>query len=418
MGMPIEIAIAKEVEPRQFVTIREFASPKSLLSSRSIGSAIIFLVLVASVIGLIPHRERIDFLIRKMSADCWCPRFERFLCSSSKPDILLLSSSIGFVPSMMSDIKNGAVAKPIDLVQFQRLSVNYSCPASFLCDLAGRGVTNVSAAHMGIPTANIADDLMLLRKAVAYGKKPKIAILTANVRDFVVPSNWPAIDKVEEPIKLALHDIPPMPQAWTVNRLARDIFVYARPGFLARCFDDARFYFSYEVYCSTKMVPYLKNLFGHAEILHNRMTSGSELDNHYDAKSVETINQVKLDPQTQNKILALRNKNFEDKQFDAFSQIVAFAAREGIKLVIVKAPLYPGMHAPSVLTERYNKAIATVLGKDVLALDLNDRFQFSGGQFIDLLHLNGLGGERLFWRIADFVAAHKTELFTRQSQLK
>ncbi|MDR3617258.1 MAG: hypothetical protein P4L53_27125 [Candidatus Obscuribacterales bacterium] len=412
--MSIETVTVKVVEAIRSDKEPESASFNFFMRSRAVSSAAIFLVLFIAVAGTIGHRERIDFLIRKLSADCWCPRFERFLCSSSKPNILLLSSSVGLVPSLMSDIKNGAIAQPKSVIQLQTASVNYACPAFFLEALAGHGINNVSAAHMGIPTANITDDLLLLKNAVAFGKKPDVVIFAVNVRDFVVPANWPAIEKLDEPIQFALGDISPVPVCSSASRLSRQLLVYARPSVLTRYMDEQRFYFAYQTYRGTCKMPLFKALFGQSDILRNRMATESESENHYDAKIAGRINCLMLNPQTQNEILALRNKKFEARQFEAFKQSIALCERHGIKLVITQVPLYPGMCAPAVVERRYTDAIAAAAcRKGIFVTNSGKPIDYSYGDFSDLLHLNGVGGERFFWRLADYISIHKTELLSR-----
>ena len=412
--MPIETVKVKEVAAVRPDEASESASSSFFMRSRAFSAAVIFLVLFIAVTSNMPQRKRIDFLVRKLSADCWCPRFEQFLCSSSKPNILILSSSVGFVPSLMSDIKNRAVSQPASVIQLQTLSVNYACPAFFLLAMGSHGITNVSAAHMGIPTANIADDLLLLKKALAYGKKPDVVIFAINVRDFVVPANWPAIEKLDEPIKAELGDIVPMPEVLLGNRIFRDLFVYSRPSLFSRYIDNKRFYFAYETYRLTRAVPLLNTIFGQSDILRNRMATELESENHYNAQDAVGVSNPKLNPQTQNEILAFTNKKFEDRQFEALRQTIAITQNQGIKLVIAQVPLYPGICAPSELAQRYNAAMtAAAREKGIFVLNLNERNEFSAGHFSDFLHLNGLGGERFFWRLAEYAAAHKTELFNR-----
>ena len=409
--MPIEnLTVRKETAIRSDMA-RAPVSSVSFFRSRAISAVAAFLVFFVAVSWIDPPRERIDFLIRKLSADCWCPRFERFLCSSSRPNILLLSSSVGFVPSLMSDIKNGAISKPCSVIQLQKLSVNYACPAFFLNAMASRGIKNVSGAHMGIPTANITDDLLLLRKALAYGKKPNVVVLALNVRDFVVPANWPAIETLDEPIKLALGDIPAVPSRLCTSRLIRALWVYARPSVLIRYMDEQRFYFAYETYRCTRMVPLLKLVIGQSDILRNRMATEFESENYYDAKIAGSVNCVKLNPKTQNETLAFRNNRFEDLQFEALKQTVVLCENHGIKLVITQVPLYPGTCAPAAVNRRYAKGIASAASeKGVFVVNSNKLDDYSYGDFSDLQHLNGVGGERFFWRLADYIAAHKTEL--------
>jgi hypothetical protein len=413
--MPTEtVKVEEQAEFIRSEKAPESSSGDFFVRSRALSSVFIFLVLFTVLSCILPQRERIDFLIRKLSADCWCPRFERFLCSSSKPDILMLSSSVGFVPSLMSDIKNSAVPVPTSVIELQKLSVNYACPAFFLAALSSHGVKNASAAYMGIPTANITDDLLLLEKALAFGKKPEVVILSVNVRDFAVPANWPAIDKLDEPIKTELGDLAPMPAMLSGNRVFRVLFAYARPSQLTRCMENYRFYFAYETYCLTRAVPVLKGVFGQSDILRNRMATESESENRYNPQDAAGVNSERFNPQTQNDILALTNKGFENRQFAALHQIIAATQSHGIKLVIAQVPVYPGICAPSILAKRYADAIAGAAHENgVFILGLKQPDQYSYGHFGDLLHLNGVGGERFFWRLAEYVAAHKTELLNR-----
>ena len=385
-----------------------------LTASRAICSLIIFISFLAASCYLVPERDHVDFLVRKMSPDYWCPRFEHFLCSNSQPDILVLSSSVGFVPSLVTDIKNADVNRPANLIDFDEMSVQYDAPAFLLAAIRAHGIDHISAAHMGIPTANISDDLLLLQQAFAYGKKPKVVVLAVNIRDFLVPPNWPAFEKFDEPIKRALGDIADPPKRISSIRSLRELFIYGRPGMIVRNLDEARFYLAYELYTLTKRVWFLHKLFRSSDILRNRMMSEIEVDNHYDAKVASLVNMVELDPKIQNDIFALRNLPFENRQFSAFKQFTALTKAHDARLVVMLVPLYPGMHAPESVVRQFGRTMGEVSKNGAFVLNVNDNRQFSEGQFIDVLHMNGLGGETMFWRLADFIAKHKDELLKRR----
>src|ERR1700722_10100480 len=74
-----------------------------VVPSAAVIAVILFIGLFLFLTQVTANRVRIDALVRNISVDRWCHRFEKYLVSGANPDIVVIGSSTALVPSEMCD---------------------------------------------------------------------------------------------------------------------------------------------------------------------------------------------------------------------------------------------------------------------------------------------------------------------------
>ena len=222
----------------------ESAAQNTNRISIALVAVIIFLAIFILLTRILPDRGKIDVLVRSASRALLFQRLDHFLVSSENPDIVVLGSSISLVPSQWADVAAGAV-KYNDLVAVLKRAYNYKTPSYFLACLEKNGFTGINVIHLGMPTANIKDQLLILQDIIGFGKTPKLVIMTINPRDcLVLPSMEYQV--LGSPIFQSIQDIHIPPRELVKLRIAREASIGLRKSAIDRVWEAEQDYFSYE----------------------------------------------------------------------------------------------------------------------------------------------------------------------------
>ncbi|MDR3617289.1 MAG: hypothetical protein P4L53_27280 [Candidatus Obscuribacterales bacterium] len=380
----------------------------SLRISATLISSLIFCALFAFVPHIAKHKDVADFLERKNAIATLYPRVEKFLVSSADPAIVLMSSSTGFLPCWTTDIAAKAVHEPKDLIAVYKWTQIYELPSFLLMTLANNGVTGVSATHLGVPTANITDNLMILDKLFAAGKHPRLVIFNMNGREIAyVPA--PGFENGGSYIENFLQDLHFFNASMPQPRFVRAICTYARWSVFVRTWESQRFFFASSVRRLVRHTGFLKKIVSASDLL--ARTGGPAVANGFQIANFVTPVSFIQDSSFYTYLFKNRRQSFVDRQFNALSGAAKLCREHGTKLLCVEVPWYPDVDMTPEFKQEYKSKIADVCkryGAEYYEPAADVAFDY--GEFLEPVHMNALGGEKYFWLTGKFIAKHKEAL--------
>jgi hypothetical protein len=376
--------------------------------SAALISVLIFGVLFALVPHIAKHKDVADFLERKNAVATLYPRFEKYLVSSADPAIVLMSSSTGFLPCWTADIAAKAVPEPKDIIAVYKWTQVYELPSFLLMTLAQNGVTGVSATHVGVPTANITDNLLMLDKLFAAGKHPRLVIFNMNGREIAyVPA--PGFENGGSYIENFLQDLHFFNSSVPQPRLVRAICTYWRWSVFVRTWESQRFFFASSVNRLVRHIGFLKKIVKNSDLIVR--TGGPTVANAFQiANCVAPVSFVQ-DSSYYNYLFKTRRQSFVDRQFNALAKAAELCREHGTKLLCVEVPWYPDVDLTPEFRNEYRSKIADVCeryGAEYYNPGADVAFDY--GEFLEPIHMNALGGEKYFWLTGKFIAKHKNTL--------
>jgi hypothetical protein len=326
---------------------------------------------------------------------------------------VLLSSSVGLVPSQWADIAFGAL-KQRDLVHYSRWAKNYATPAYFLNCLRQNGFAGLAAIHLGMPTANVLDQLLILRKVLGFGKTPRLVVLMLNPRDCLVQP-CSEYQFSGSPIFQSISDIAVLPRAVLNNAAISRVPVIFRKRALLRTWDTERFYFSYQ---SMFLAEHLTKPLGrYCPICSSALWTKTPRPNLDISADWTKPFDHKFDPAPETQQLASFNPKFLEKQCAAIEDCAKLLKDDGIHLLLVEVPLYPGVQLAESAKSTYRRAIESACKKsDAIYYKTDNDLSFEYSDFTEPNHLNSCGGYKLFAGMATYMRKHKTELLVSCSE--
>jgi hypothetical protein len=375
--------------------------------SAGLTAGIIFAAIFILLTRILPDRGRIDVLVRSASRALLFQRFDHFLISSENPDIIVMGSSISLVPSQWADVAAGAV-RYSDLVAVLKRAYSYKTPSYFLACLEKNGFDGISVIHLGMPTANVTDQLLMLQTIIGFGKTPKLVVMTINPRDcLVLPSiEYPVLGS---PIFQSIKDIRIPPKEFVKNRIAREALIGFRKSAIHRCWEAEQDYFAYEATLFAD--PLLKLLDkSYPFALPPR---ARELPTSMDLVTAWTRpSAIKLDTTPETIVLANYPPKFLQAQCKAVEDCAVLLKKQGIQLLLVEVPLYPGIRVTESARLQYDNAIETAcLQTGARYYRPADSASFCWSDFSEILHMNAYGGYKLYSNLATYMRLHRAELF-------
>ncbi|MBN9396214.1 MAG: acetyltransferase [Candidatus Melainabacteria bacterium] len=376
----------------------------------------IFVILFYCLSNLVTNRPHVDVLVRKITSDRWIRRLEQFMYQRANPQILILGSSTSFVPFETHDLGQGNFATPSDFVSLQKWSESYIDPKAFLRALASRGIKGISAKILATPAASISDQLVILRKALIMGKSPKLIIACINDREFAITPAPDALDKGGI-IEREIRDIgipSPLVKFAPLAPLMRVCAINLRPARTARVWEDERFYFVYKLRVLTRQIQPIRDILDLSSPLKNLMANAKAVANPPFNVSTLYGPNIPLPPTllpSANATLSVDDKPYQEQQIKALYKLINLTSQNHIKVLIVKMPMFPGVHVSPHVSDKINSALTAVKQyPNVSFFDPASRCNFEAGDFVDGLHMCGYGGAKLVTAIADYIAGNKCSL--------
>jgi hypothetical protein len=378
-----------------------------VVPSAAVIAVILFIGLFLFLTQVTANRVRIDALVRNISVDRWCHRFEKYLVSGANPDIVVIGSSTALVPSEMCDVAFHVAPKLPDVVALQSYSEHYEAPLFFLQCLSCQGFTHLSVLNLAVPTADVEDESLLIKQLISFRKKPKLIILAIGPRDFaVLPSN--DAPSLGSPIFRCLGDIKPPAENLVRTRIVPWLVVNLRSSALARIWDDQKYYFSYEL---MRLVRPAKQAIEKYVPVAAHLPDYKEANSQFVSEAWSLPSQVKIDLSPMDHMLANYNPDFVNKQALALEKSAKLLQSNGIKLVIVETPMCVGIDYPKQLNDKYCQSTESVCrsyGAKWLRPAVASKFEMN--DFSDPVHMNAFGGYKWFTCTSKFISDHRREL--------
>ena len=369
---------------------------------------LIFVTVFLFLTRVTANRERIDALVRNITVDRWCHRFEKYITSSANPDIVIIGSSTALVPSEMCDVAFQVAPRLPDLVALQSYSEHYEVPAFFLKCLSSRGLSSVSALNLSNPTADGDDEHMLLKQLVAFGKKPKLVVLAIGPRDFAV---WPCEDLplFGSPISRCLRGIKQPPKQLLGTQIVPWLLVYLRARAIAHVWEDEKYYFSCEL---TRLLKPAKQATEKFVPLATHLPEYKEANSKYSvADAWSKPNKEKIDLSPTQSLLSYIQPAFVDNQVLALEEAAKLLQRNGIKLVVVETPMCVGAEFPAWFSQKYFRSTESICRRyGAKWFRPASKAKFETSDFMDALHMNAFGGYKWFTSTARFISDHRQQL--------
>jgi hypothetical protein len=396
-----------KTQPGTCTDALESNSQNKSRTSPTLIAVIIFLSIFILLTRILPDRAKIDVLVRSASRALLFQRLDHFLVSSENPDIVVLGSSISLVPSQWADVAAGAV-KYNDLVAVLKRAYSYKTPSYFLACLEKNGFTGINVIHLGMPTANVTDQLLILQDIIGFGKTPKLVVMTINPRDcLVLPSMEYQV--LGSPIFQSIQDIHIPPGELIKIRIAREASIELRKSAIHRCWEAEQDYFSYEATLFAD--PLLKLL--DSKYPFPLPQRARELPNSLDLVMAWTRPAAtKLDTIPETKLLASCPSKFLQAQCKAVEECAVLLKKHNMHLLLVEVPLYPGIQVDEPELLQYENAIKTACEKTGAHYYCPaDSASFHWSDFSEILHMNACGGYKLYSNLATYMRLNRAALF-------
>lgn len=163
---------------------------KSLLSRIASSASILIVLMLVAVDLAITQIKPLRFIsmnvgFTPLDQNPLVAKLPKFFASADNPDVLLLGSSHAVVPAVRTDdAMMGREAR--DDTAYRRSYIASYTHAVYLERLLRRNFdSNLRLVNMGVVAGMMSDHYLVLRKAIASGKHPKLTICVLAPRDFV-----------------------------------------------------------------------------------------------------------------------------------------------------------------------------------------------------------------------------------------
>jgi hypothetical protein len=314
---------------------------------------------------------------------------------SYNPQILMLGSSLILFPSTRTDEEMANKPHRYDSWYVRHRISADTVPQYFTKQLVSALQTPVEVCNLGVQGSIVSDQLLILRKALEWGKKPKVVILELAPRSF--------LDNMHKqirntPVFQVLGDFAEAPPLWQDNRLNQEALV-TLPGFVS--------YF-YRVKADYRSL--ICNLV--ASALNRPMNSWEAQNNIRRAKPVSLVNpemewQASTSPlgpkfsdlSMYETIYNPPDPNFFEAEKADCLNLLAQAKKAGVQVIVVDMPI--SSRNRLLLDKTYQGKYRQFIGylendQKVPVVHLSGSPVISDDDFEDSAHLNASGGKKLF----------------------
>ena len=314
---------------------------------------------------------------------------------SYDPQILMLGSSLILFPSTRTDEEMDSKPHRYDSWYVRHRISADTVPLYFSKQLEDRLNTKVQVCNLGVQGSIVSDQMLILRKALEWGKKPKIVILELAPRSF--------LDNMHKqirntPVFQVLGDFAEVPPILKDGKIDKEALLTA-PGLVS---------YYYRVKADYRSL--LCNIV--ASALNRPMNSWEAQNNIRRRKPISLVN-PEMEWQASLKPLAPKYSdlamyetiyNPPDPDFFAAEQadcltLLAQAKHAGISVIVVDMPISKPnrLLLDKQYQAKYRQFIKYLEEKQqVTVVHLSDEPTISEDDFEDSAHLNASGGKKLF----------------------
>lgn len=328
---------------------------------------------------------------------------------SSNPEILMLGSSLVLFPSTRTDEEMDGKPHRYDHWYIRHRVSADTLPRYFTSQLnsaLSKKPMNkpLTVCNLGVQGSIVSDQTLILRKALEYGKTPKLVILELAPRSF--------LDNMHKqirntPVFQVLGDFaagPPLFENGAINKQA----LVALPGYVS---------YYYKVKADYRTL--IANITAAAL---NRPMNGWESKEGIKRRQIISLFNPEMEWQVSEKPLVPKyhdldmydyvynppDARFFSSEEEDCMRLLAAAKNAGIKVIVVDMPVTTRnrkLIKPEFLA-RYKQFIKTLeADKSISVVSLSDRSEFNDDDFEDSAHLNASGGKKLFSALSQAIEA-------------
>ncbi len=322
---------------------------------------------------------------------------------SYNPQILMLGSSLILFPSTRTDEEMESKPHRYDSWYVRHRISADTVPRYFTKKLEGEIKTKVEICNLGVQGSIVSDQMLILRKALDWGKKPKLVILELAPRSFLDNGHKQIRNT---PVFQVLADFSEAPPLWKDGRLNKQALA-TLPGLIS--------YF-YRVKADYRSL--ICNIVASSL---NRPVNNWEAENNVRRPKPISLVNPEMEWQASEKPLGPKYSDlamyenvynppdpefFESEKKDCLA-LLAQANNHGIKVIVVDMPI----SSPNrlLLDKQYQVKYQQFINQieeeqKIPVVHLSGSSEISDADFEDSAHLNAAGGKKLF---AALVAAIK-----------
>lgn len=379
-------------------TSRQARIPSSALVAVIVFAALFFLIRFTT------DRDYIEAMLPKRCIQQHCQRVERFFVSSENPSMVILGSSTAYVPSQWADVACGA-ASPKNLMELIKFMRFYKTPAFLNDRLRENGFKDLSVIHLGIPTASLEDQLLILKQAIGLGKTPKLVVLAINPRELFVQ---PAPDYYERgsPVQRGLADMFVPRRPLQESKLVHNLCVLLRPSVLSRFLCDEFEFFRYGIFIDLRPLSLKLDKYTQVPLRLNVELDPKIVVNRFWINP----NPARLDGKPLSNLFQYYRADFVETQTKSLIDLAELLRVHKIRLLIAEVPLYPDVQLSPTAQALYKQAIENSCRHGAVYYRPDQYLSFDHTDFGELLHMNSSGGYKLYSSIAAFIKLKKAEL--------
>ncbi len=332
-------------------------------------------------------------------------KLRTFLGDHSKnPEILMLGSSLILFPSTRTDEEMDGKPHRYDHWYIRHRVSADTLPRYFNDKLNTALNKKLTVCNLGVQGSIVSDQTLILRKALEYGKTPKLVILELAPRSF--------LDNMHKqirntPVFQVLGDFaagPPLFENGGINKQA----LVALPGYIS---------YYYKVKADYRTL--VANITAAAL---NRPMNGWESKEGIKRRQIISLFNPEMEWQVSEKPLVPKYHDlamydyvynppdpaFFTSEEEDCKRLLATAKNAGIKVIVVDMPVTTQnrkLIKPEFLA-RYKQFIQTLAGdKSISVISLSERGEFNDDDFEDSAHLNASGGKKLFSALSQAIEA-------------
>jgi len=396
---PFRVRQPRTIELRTGLAQNSFAPGKKSgrrlpASSRFLVAMACFCLITLGLFSWVRQRENPTRLPAKLAAYTPISRLENFLCSPDNPKIILVGSSLIQCPVYYSDVEFEGELSPKDWRQEHDARNNYVQSRHLARLLRQRFGREVSSWCFAVPGASIADDRLVFEKMLEFGKRPKLLIVCAGVRDFCWDGQR---NRAGTPIGQRLSNLHP-PARWCRDPMSLLVFVQELCP-LTRFLTECSYQWSWDKYIlKGKLNQIASRWLGSCGSKSSEMESSRRTNRKFKFDSIIDLYA---------RIYAAQKEPGFLVQLRELTTLTELAASASIPVVVIAMPAcYDHQQAiAKSLRDRYQRALISLArNEDVMVIDELSSQLYTDADFDDSLHLLGAGGHRLFNRIVAALA--------------
>lgn len=323
---------------------------------------------------------------------------------SYNPQVLMLGSSLILFPSTRTDEEMDSKPHRYDHWYIRHRVSGDTVPRYFTKQLEHKLQAKIEVCNLGVQGSIVSDQMLILRKALEWGKKPKVVILELAPRSF--------LDNMHKqirntPVFQVLGDFATAPPLWKDGSLNKEALA-TMPGLIS---------YYYRVKADYRSL--ICNIVASAL---NRPMNNWEAENNIRRRKPISLVNPEMEWQASEKPLGPKFSDlpmynciynppdsvfFEAEKVDCLN-LLNQAKNAGISVIVVDMPI----SSPNRLLldkryqERYRQFIKYLEAEQkVPVIHLADSPEINDGDFEDSAHLNASGGKKLFAALVQAIQA-------------